>query len=140
MAKGYKLKGFENLQKKLEKLPAQVKQAVIEDIQDAVDNIERKAIQRVPVDLGVLRQSIGTEPKNGGLNYIIFVGAEYAPYVEFGRGTDAEIPAGLENYAKQFKGSKNTVNFPARPFLFNSYFEERDILIKTLKKSIAKYL
>jgi len=141
VAQGYKIHGLDRLQKKLERLPAQIKQAVIEDIQDAADTITIKAINRVPVDFGVLKQSIGNEPKNGGLNYIIFVSAEYAPYVEFGRGTAAEIPDGLEEYAAQFKGQgQKLVNFPAQPFFFNSYFEERDKLIKTLKSSIAKYL
>lgn len=141
MAQGYKIKGLSSLQKKLKELPENIKQEVIADIQDAADAVVMKAVQRVPVDLGVLKQSIGNEPKAGGLNYIVFVSAEYAPYVEFGTGAATEIPAELSEYGKQFKGSgiKN-INLPARPFFFPGYFEERDKLLETLKKSIAKQL
>lgn len=141
MAQGYKIHGLDSLQKKLAALPGQVKQAVIEDIQDAADTIEIKAINRVPVDFGVLKQSIGNEPKNGGLNYIVFVSAEYAPYVEFGTGTEIEVPSELNGYAKQFIGAGvRKVNITAQPFFFPVYFEERTKLIKTLKNSIKKYL
>lgn len=132
---------MESLQKKLKNLTGEIKQAAIEDIQDAADAIVMKAIQKVPVDLGVLKQSIGNEPKNGGLNYIVYVSAEYAPFVEFGTGTETDIPTELEDYGKQFKGTgAKQINLPARPFFFPGYFEERDNLIKTLKKSIANSL
>lgn len=140
MAQGYKIKGLRVLQNKLRKLPEQIKQATIADIEDAADAIVIKAVQQAPVDLGVLKQSIGNEPKNGGLNYIIFVDAEYAPYVEFGTGTEVEVPTELTQYAQQFKGSNGNRNIPAQPFFFPAYFEERDKLIKTLEASIAKYL
>lgn len=141
MAQGYKINGLKELQAKLKKLPDQVKQAAIADIEDAADMIVIKAVQKVPVDLGVLKQSIGNEPKNGGLNYIVFVGAEYAPYVEFGTGTEVEVPTELTNYAKQFKGNnQGQVNLSARPFFFPGYFEERKKLLKTLEQSIAQYL
>lgn len=141
MAQGYKIKGLSSLQSKLKKLPGEIKQEVIADIEDAADAIVMKAVQRVPVDLGVLKQSIGNEPKNGGLNYIVFVSAEYAPYVEFGTGAATEVPSELTEYAQQFKASASSnVHLPARPFFFPGYFEERAKLIKTLKESIAKHL
>lgn len=139
MGQGYKIKGLDSLQSKLKNLPKEIKQEAIADIEDAADAIVMKAIQKVPVDLGVLKQSIGNEPKNGGLNYIVFVGAEYAPYIEFGTGTAVEIPTELAGYAKQFKG-EGKKNIPAQPFFFQGYFEERDKLIETLKKSIKKHL
>lgn len=141
MARAYKVKGLDNLQRKLEKLPEQIKQATREKIEDAADTIVLKAVSRAPVDLGVLRQSIGNEPRNGGFNYIIFVSAEYAPYIEFGTGIKVNVPSELTNYAKQFIGKgERQVNLPARPFLFPAYFEERKKLIEDLKKSIGKYL
>lgn len=141
MAKGYKIKGLSEIQKKLKQLPGKIKNEVIADIQDTADTIVMKAINKAPVDLGVLKQSIGNEPKKGGLNYIVFVGVEYAAPVEFGTGTETNIPAELKDYAKQFKGEgKKNINLPAQPFFFTGYFEERDKLLKTLRKNIAKHL
>lgn len=140
MAQGYRINGMASLQAKLKKLPGQVKQAAIADIEDAADAIVMKAIQKVPVDLGVLKQSIGNQPKKGGLNYIVYVSADYAPFVEFGTGAETTVPAGLSEYASQFKGSGNNRNVPAQPFFFAGYFEERAKLLKTLERSIAQYL
>lgn len=141
MTQAYKVNGLKELQDKLKKLSGDIKTEIINAIEDAADTIVIKAVERVPVDLGVLKQSIGNEPKNGGLNYIIFVGAEYAPYIEFGTGVSVEVPPELQDYALQFKGAGNKkVNLPARPFLFPAYFEERAKLIKTLKENITKHL
>lgn len=141
MAQGYRIRGLDSLQRKLERLPAQIKQETIERIEDTADAIVLKAVNRAPVDLGVLKQSIDNEPKNGGLNYVVFVSAEYAPYVEFGTGTEVQVPSELNDYARQFKGSgKRLVNLPARPFFFPAYFEERRKLVEDLKKSIARFL
>lgn len=141
MAQGYKINGLAALQNKLKNLSGNIKSEAIEDIQDAADAIVIKAGNAAPVDLGVLKQNIGNEPKNGGLDYIVFANAEYAPYVEFGTGTEINIPSGLSDYAKQFKGEgKKQVNLPARPFFFPAYFEERAKLIKKLKATISKNL
>ena len=73
MAQGLKIKGMAALQNKLKNLSVEAKKEAIEAIEDTADMIVMRAIQHVPVDLGVLKQSIGNEPKNGGLNYIVFV-------------------------------------------------------------------
>lgn len=141
MAQGYKINGLAALQNKLKKLPNQIKQDVIADIEDAADAIVMKASNAAPVDLGVLKQSIGNEPKNGGLNYIVFVGVEYAAPVEFGTGSASQIPTELQDYAKQFKGEgKKNINLPAQPFFFPAFFDERKKLLEKLKKDINKHL
>ena len=59
--------------------------------------------------------------------------------MEFGTGALVNVPAGLEDYAIQFKGKGiKQVNLPARPFLFNSFFEEKQSLLDNIKKVIAK--
>lgn len=141
MARGYRITGLVQLQAKLKQLPDKIKAEAVEDIQDAADAIVIKAIQRAPVDDGPLKQSVGNQPKNNGLNYIVFVSADYAPYIEFGTGTSVDVPNELKDYAIQFKGKGiKQINLPARPFFFPGFFEERDKLVKTLKASIAKHL
>lgn len=138
MAKGYKLNGLSAIQEKIRNLPKEIRKEMVADIEDAADAIVNKAITLVPVDLGVLKQSIGNEPKDGGLNYIVFVGAEYGPFVEWGAGNGVSIPTELQEYAKQFQSSNGTRNIQARPFFFPGYFQERDALIKKLKADLAK--
>lgn len=140
MAQGYRITGLVKLQAKLKELPEAIKRGAIEDIQDAADAIVMKAILKVPVDLGVLKQSIGNQPKNGGLNYIVYVSAEYAPYIEWGTGTEVQVPDALVEYASQFRGAGNVRNIPAQPFFFEGFFEEKDELVKKLKQTIADNL
>lgn len=141
MAKSaYRINGLISLQAKLKQLPEQIKREIVQDIEDAADMIVMKAVQRAPVDLGVLKQSIGNQPKNNGLNYIVFVGAEYAPYVEWGTGAMVDVPIDLQDYAKQFIGKGTVRNMSAQPFFFPGFFEERDKLVKKIKADIAKYL
>lgn len=141
MVKGYKVNGLASLQSKLKKLPDNIKKELIQDIEDAADTIVMKAVQLAPVDFGVLKQSIGNQAKSKGLNYIIFVNADYAPYVEFGTGTLVDVPNELESYAMQFKGKgMKQVNLPARPFFFPGFFEERTKLVQKLIKDINKHL
>jgi len=58
-------------------------------------------------DRGTLRQSISYRKKNK-LEYEVFVGTFYAPFIEFGTKSKARIPPGLEDVASQFKGLKGT--------------------------------
>ncbi|MNI70504.1 hypothetical protein D3C73_1263220 [compost metagenome] len=91
--------------------------------------------------MGYLKNSIRNFPTQGGLNFSIEVGAKYSPYVEFGTGTEVDVPAELKDYAYQFKGKgQRTVNIPARPFFFPAYFQHRDELVKALKKMIKENL
>lgn len=65
--------------------------------------------------------------------------AKYAPYVEFGTGGLVEVPAGLEGYARRFKGrGVRKVNLPARPFMFPALAEEKPKLIKEIKNTLLK--
>lgn len=115
----------------------QAKKEFIERIEDDVfvltDDIANKASSRVKVDNGFLKNSIYKEVK--GLNAEVGASVNYAPYVEFGTGGLVDIPQGLEDYAIQFKGAGiRQVNLPARPFLFNSAFEELNLLLDRYRK------
>lgn len=132
-----KVRGLDSLVSKLRKLPDDIQMDVKADIRDAADSIVMDAGDATPVDLGYLKNSITSSPRRGGLDYVVRVGAKYAPYIEFGTGTEVEIPNELTEYASQFKGAgKITINLPARPFFFPAYFKHRAELIKTLKQTL----
>ena len=135
------VKGLDQLVRKLKTLPANIRKDTISDIQDAADSIVRDAGNAAPVDLGTLKQSIWNFPRNGGLNYVIRVDAKHAPYIEFGTGTEVEVPTELTAYAEQFRGEgKKDINLPARPFFFPAYIKQRSELIKNLKDTIKSNL
>lgn len=101
-----------------------------EEVTIMTDDIKVKAVSRVSVDDGFLKNSIYSV--QDGLNAEVGASVHYAPYVEFGTGGMVDVPQGLEDYAIQYKGKGiKEVNLPARPFLFNSAFEE---VIATLKR------
>lgn len=117
------------------------KKTKTEELEDAVDeatiNVERGAKKKAPVDTGRLRSSIHRTAN--GLSGVVFTNVEYAPYMEFGTGSEVDIPSGLEEYAKQFKGEgKRQVNIPASPFLFPAWEDERPEFIKRIKKILGR--
>ena len=61
------------------------------------------AKKKTPVDKGSLRAANNLEAVSKN-EYKIGNNKDYAPYVEFGTGKKAEIPAELSDFAAQFKG------------------------------------
>lgn len=119
--------------KGIDKAEREFVQYMEENVQVLADGIQEKAKQRAPVDFGFLKNSITKEVS--GLNAEVGTPLDYAPYIEFGTGGKVEVPNGLEDYAIQFKGAgERQVNLPARPFLFNSAFEEVNELKEKLKQ------
>jgi HK97 gp10 family phage protein len=61
----------------------------------------------------------------------------YAAYVEFGTGGLVDVPAGLEDYAMQYKGAGiKQVNLPPRPFLFPAFFKVANELPDRINKAM----
>ena len=89
---------------KIKKMEKSVVTKTDTKIEKAARKIEGSAKSRVPVYMGRLRSSIDVRGKN--LKREVFTPVYYAPYVEFGTKAKADIPAGLESYAMQFKGNK----------------------------------
>ena len=112
------------LKKKLDNLRAFDKKTLSNEIGKTALEISRLAKQNAPVDTGTLRQSIRAEKK--GKTAEVVAGAKYAPYVEFGTGSQVDLSDMLElgipeSYAAQFKGKGvKKINLPARPFFFCS--------------------
>ena len=128
------------LKKKLDNLRAFDKKTLSNEIGKTALEISRLAKQNAPVDTGTLRQSIRAEKKVKTAEVI--AGAKYAPYVEFGTGSQVDLSDMLElgipeSYAAQFKGKgvKN-INLPARPFFFSSARIGFNDLLNRLKGQI----
>ena len=130
--------------KYLKGLEADILSIVQAEIEDSLLKIEERAANDVAVNTGALKNSIQTKPIKRTKNSVeggVFVGAEYAPYVEFGTGTEVEIPKELIDFAKQFKGKgKRKVNLPARPFFYPEVFKQREELPKNIDKSVKVFL
>ena len=96
----------------------------------------QEARNKVPVDTGMLKGATGWA-RLGPLSYDVYSHKTYAPYVEFGTGRLVDVPAGLEEYAMQFKGKGvRQVNLPARPYFFPAYVKYRQKIIDDLKKEL----
>lgn len=87
-------------------------QEAIQKMEDATEltarEIELKAKNLAPTDLGKLGQSIEAV-KVTNLNWKVTAGgliAPYAPFVEFGTGTLVQVPSEWAQLASEFKGKK----------------------------------
>lgn len=137
-------KSINDLLKQLKGKEKDVMDMVRGEIEDALLSIESKAVSSVKVDTGTLKQSIQSTPikqtkttVRGGVE----VGADYAPYVEFGTGTSVKIPAELQKFAAEFKGKGiKQVNLPARPFFYPEFFRQRTELPKAIEKTLQTLL
>lgn len=59
-------------------------------------------------------------------------------YVEFGTGSEVDVPEGLEDYAMQFKGDGvRQVNLPAQPYLFPAWESYRPKYIEEIKEILS---
>lgn len=103
MSDNLQIQGMAELLARLRQAPQAITSAVSAELQDGAQSIAAEAKTRAPADQGFLRNEIGTE-KVDNLNFKVFSGSEYSPFVEFGTGEKVNIPAGLEDYAAQFKG------------------------------------
>ncbi len=140
MSKGFyiDLEGLQPLLAKLKEMGKEVQEIVEDDLELTALAIEAKAVQRVPKDMGAsgLSGAIASG-RESALNWYVSAQKEYAAYVEFGTGGLVDVPAGLEDYAIQFKGRGiKKINMRAQPYLFPAYFEETRELIKRLKQEL----
>jgi len=104
--------------------------------QKATIDVQRDAKKNAPVDTERLRSSI--HRTSNKLNGTVFTNVGYAPYIEFGTGSEVDVPEGLEDYAMQFKGEgKRQVNMPSQPFLFPAWESNKEEYIKSVKKILS---
>lgn len=99
------LKGNKAVIEGLKKINAKAVKGIGDVITASANDIEAGAKSRAPRNNNFLHGSIAAQEDPKNLRARIEVGASYAPYVEFGTGAKTKVPAGLEQYADQFKGS-----------------------------------
>lgn len=126
----------------LKKLEGDVADYVRAEIEDSILSIESDAAKDVRVDTGTLKNSIQSTPIKVSKNEItggVEVGAEYAPYVEFGTGTRVKVDSELSDFASQFKGAGiKDINLPARPFFYPAVYKQRQDLPKNIERTLKK--
>jgi HK97 gp10 family phage protein len=123
----------------------EAKRMAVSITNSTAENIIRDAKQKVVVDLGQLRQSIGKTTARVAYNKsFVFANAPYAAYVEFGTGGKVKIPKGFGEIANKFKGKgARQINLRPRPFLIPAYLigvsTYKPKLIKALEIQTKKY-
>ena len=86
-------------------------------VEAATSQASMQAKQNVKVDKAGLKSSILALHK--GLTGEVRVGAEYGPYLDFGTGSEIQIPSDWQEVAIQFKGAGiREVNNRAQPFFY----------------------
>jgi hypothetical protein len=142
MAKAFdfEIRGIDKLQQKLAKAPKELTKRVDTEIKATVADINAEQVRRAPIDDGFLRSNTGFVKIPGlEIGYAMFSQAPYAALQEFGTGALVNIPAGLENYAAQFKGKGiRQVNIPARSFFFSPFLAEKEAMIKRIAAILKK--
>lgn len=146
-----KIKGMDNLLRKLNKL----KEIDIKPImKDATIKVRDEARKNVPVDTAELQNSIDYKvyEEKGKIIGMIFTNKEHGIFVEFGTG-----PIGAQNHqgiSKEFNPeytmqpwvyySKDLDRFvftrgqPARPFMYPALHDNRDKIAKFIKYQVNK--
>lgn len=131
------------LNKKLKTLKKISDQKLSSQIGYTAANIVSKAVKRVPVDTGNLKQSISFGSQKN--QAYVEATAKYAPYIEFGTGgaintNDAEelgISASMIKAMFSGKG-KREVTMKPQPYFFNSVREGFYELLQRLEQEIKK--
>jgi HK97 gp10 family phage protein len=136
--------GLEGLLKKMESKGEEIKEQVFAEVEGTAWNITEKAKERVPKNYGGgqgLLGSISMKTIDEATHEVV-VQKYYAPFVEFGTGAQAanylssQDPE-LRAYAMQFYVNGQGRMAP-RPFLFNSFEEEKKKLLERLREIIKQ--
>jgi hypothetical protein len=68
------------------------------------------------------------------LSYEVVANRPYAAYIEFGTGGAVKIPAGVEDYAIQFKKrNPQNISMKANPYLFPALFQIKPQIIQDIE-------
>lgn len=136
-------KALDNLSKRLKVAPSEITKQVHSIINTTALAIEDKARIKAPLGkTGKLKNSFYSIPYSQNIGAVVGSRVFYSPFVEFGTGSEFQIPVyrnlnmnKLEGYAQTFKRNNgNLVNLPHRPFLFNSASEELYKMVNSIKK------
>ena len=100
--------------------------------------MQKNAMRRARVDTGALKRSIQMSTEDGGFTVRVGSSMEYAPYVEYGTGIYASNGMGRRTpwfyYNAKLGHVVQTSGMMAKPFIRPSFYEQRNKLIKDLRK------
>jgi hypothetical protein len=134
----FKIKGFDQLTRKLKKLPFEVQDDIDEYLNNKAREVEKDAVINASDSIGdgLLKNGI-TADLSIFLSKKISSNAIYSAYVEFGTGPHVRVPPGLEAFAMQFyvNGQGTT---QAHPFFFPAYF--KNIRPKKVERDIKRII
>lgn len=83
-----------------------IKREISDEMEVKAQDVRTKAVQKAPVDTGLVRAGIDVEGKD--LRWVIYTVAEYAGYVEFGTKTKVEVPPEMKEEADKFRGGEGS--------------------------------
>ena len=138
----FRIEGLEALIKRIGKLAPEIAKEVALEVNAsalAIQTKARRAVASNSTDKGRLVGSIQLKETNKGdkITYTVGSRLKYAPYVEFGTGGLVSVPAGYQDFALQFKGTKGyKINLRPRPYLIPAFESEIPILRKNIQKVI----
>jgi hypothetical protein len=138
----FRIEGLDALITRLGKLSPLIAKEVAMEVNAsalAIQSKARRSVATYSIDKGRLVGSIQLKEINKGDKVVYTVGSrlKYAPYVEFGTGGLVSVPAGYEDFAIQFKGTKGyKINLRPRPYLIPAFESEIPILRKNIQNVI----
>lgn len=138
---GFKVDITGDINKRLDEMTEQVKEILRRELNGfGIDTVET-AKNLAPVDEGTLRNLIGFIPLSNEIGILLYSGASYSAYIEFGTGYFAAayvstLPPEVQKFAMTFyvDGSGRV---PPHPFLFPAIERHRIDLINRLKAQIG---
>ena len=121
MANEIILDGWDKFKGKLNNLPLSITEKADSIVYDEAlrwkELADKSARSGMNQRTGTLRRNLSVA-RISQLSYEIVSPIKYSPYREWGTGTKVSVPAGLTNYALQFKGAKKTLGSRPTPFFF----------------------
>lgn len=102
-----KIKGLDKVEKLLGKQGQQrLLREISEEMEVKAEEVRTKAVQKAPVDTGLVRAGIEVSGKD--LRWVIYTVAEYAGYVEFGTKGKVSIPPEMKEEAEKFRSGRGS--------------------------------
>lgn len=135
------VKGARDLQKKLTKLSD--KKIYYQALGQSAAIVEGAAIREVPVDTGLLRNSINTQVNVEDLTATVGTNLEYAPYVEYGTGILSTKGGGRNtpwSYQKPDGSWVTTSGQRAQPFLGPALRKNKKVVRAKFKEIVSGVL
>lgn len=97
-----------NLLDRLKRAPQTLVQEVDRELKDGADRIMQRALRTLSsnktIDEGGLARGISVK-KEREMEYVVVSSARHSPFIEWGTKRRVKVPAGLQQYAAQFRGS-----------------------------------